>query len=60
MNSVPGTERAHAGAFTQIDTAARLALIAVTEEQDQESAGCNPLCINPDGESCEFGPGGCR
>ncbi|MGZ8983564.1 MAG: bifunctional acetate--CoA ligase family protein/GNAT family N-acetyltransferase [Methylotenera sp.] len=55
MNSVHELSDSMLVRFTQIDYSREMALIAVTEEQDQEiELGVTRYAINPDGESCEF------
>ena len=55
MNSVKELSPLSLASFTQIDYSREMALIAVTEGQDNETQlGVARYATNPDGESCEF------
>ncbi len=55
MNSVQELSPSMLVRFTQIDYSREMALIAVTQVQDEEvELGVTRFAINPDGESCEF------
>jgi acetyltransferase len=55
MNGVRELSESMLVRFTQIDYSREMALIAVTEQHNQEvELGVTRYAINPDGESCEF------
>jgi len=55
MNSVQELSESMLVRFTQIDYSREMALVAVTNEHDEEiELGVTRYAINPDGKSCEF------
>ncbi|HEX5364498.1 MAG TPA: bifunctional acetate--CoA ligase family protein/GNAT family N-acetyltransferase [Gallionella sp.] len=55
MNSMQELTETMLVRFTQLDYSREMALIAVTQEQEQEvELGVARYTINPDGDSCEF------